>query len=297
MLAVGEPAPQQCLGNAVSVTYTLEGAAGTLTLQLSGADGVFDEDTADIGSLQATESGEIVGFIPPSAALGGMYRLRLSLNAGELVSEPTTVPFSLNPDEPPAADPESSSFFGLVGDAFSFTANAPEAASFLWEFGDGSATTSENPVALYESPGIYNVDLTATSATGCSTTEGFQVVAVTCDASIPDDASVVTDTGSMIGGGGRFETWVCDGGEVSGGSGGGYNFYLESGSEITVGSGGLFVIHAKTGSTVTYGSGGAFAILRETGVTLNNEGGGLAQIFDCPAVEFDLTSAPTPGCP
>jgi PKD repeat protein len=39
--------------------------------------------------------------------------------------------------------------------------------SFLWDFGDGTTSTDENPWHKYESEGTYNVTLTVTSKEGC----------------------------------------------------------------------------------------------------------------------------------
>jgi PKD repeat protein len=41
------------------------------------------------------------------------------------------------------------------------------AAGYLWDFGDGSVSTQQNPVHRYNSPGNYNVCLTITSTAGC----------------------------------------------------------------------------------------------------------------------------------
>jgi PKD repeat protein len=41
--------------------------------------------------------------------------------------------------------------------------------SWLWDFGDGSTSTEQNPVHTYESPGNYSVTLTVSNAFGTST--------------------------------------------------------------------------------------------------------------------------------
>lgn len=40
------------------------------------------------------------------------------------------------------------------------------AVTWLWDFGDGTTSTEQNPVHTYRSPGFYNVSLTTTSAGG-----------------------------------------------------------------------------------------------------------------------------------
>lgn len=51
-----------------------------------------------------------------------------------------------------------------------FFDNSEEAVAWYWEFGDGSSSTVQNPVKLYENPGVYNVLLVVTAASGCTDT-------------------------------------------------------------------------------------------------------------------------------
>lgn len=41
--------------------------------------------------------------------------------------------------------------------------NSLNAVSYIWDFGDGSTSTEENPLHIYEVPGIYQVSLTASN--------------------------------------------------------------------------------------------------------------------------------------
>ena len=43
-------------------------------------------------------------------------------------------------------------------------------ASWVWDFGDGSSSTLQNPVHLFSSPGLYTVNLTITNELGSNTT-------------------------------------------------------------------------------------------------------------------------------
>ena len=47
--------------------------------------------------------------------------------------------------------------------------------SFLWNFGDGTTSTLENPTHSYAAPGTYNVTFTISNALGCSSTTTYQV--------------------------------------------------------------------------------------------------------------------------
>lgn len=42
--------------------------------------------------------------------------------------------------------------------------------TWQWQFGDGSSSTVQNPVKLYDAPGVYDVQLIVTAESGCSDT-------------------------------------------------------------------------------------------------------------------------------
>ncbi|MEO5572007.1 MAG: PKD domain-containing protein [Bacteroidia bacterium] len=53
----------------------------------------------------------------------------------------------------------------------SFTNASQNTVSYLWDFGDGSTSTLENPSHIYNIPGNYTIKLTAADSSGCSGTE------------------------------------------------------------------------------------------------------------------------------
>ncbi len=55
----------------------------------------------------------------------------------------------------------------LVAD---FTDASSNAVSWLWNFGDGSTSSNQNPSHIYNLPGVYTVTLIVTNALGCSDT-------------------------------------------------------------------------------------------------------------------------------
>jgi len=61
-----------------------------------------------------------------------------------------------------------------LGTAIQFTDNSTDPAgtivSWLWNFGDGTTSTQQNPTKSYSENGFYNVSLTVTSSTGCRNT-------------------------------------------------------------------------------------------------------------------------------
>ena len=51
-----------------------------------------------------------------------------------------------------------------------FTANAPGAVAWAWDFGDGATATVANPSHVYTTPGFYDLTLVATGSNGCRDT-------------------------------------------------------------------------------------------------------------------------------
>ena len=58
-----------------------------------------------------------------------------------------------------------------------FTDNSTGAYSWLWDFGDGSTSTQQNPIHVYNSTGTYNVTLTINSGS-CATTNLVDIMDV-----------------------------------------------------------------------------------------------------------------------
>jgi len=73
-------------------------------------------------------------------------------------------------DEPDVVKPvpafSQDKFIIEAGDAVSFTDNSIDAASYLWDFGDGNSSTFANPRHTYADTGNYVVRLTITSEAG-----------------------------------------------------------------------------------------------------------------------------------
>ncbi|NOR74645.1 MAG: PKD domain-containing protein, partial [Draconibacterium sp.] len=63
--------------------------------------------------------------------------------------------------------PLSAEIFHSVDDQqVAFTALTHSATNWLWDFGDGTTSTEQNPVHVYEGAGYYSVTLTATDGSG-----------------------------------------------------------------------------------------------------------------------------------
>jgi PKD repeat protein len=57
-----------------------------------------------------------------------------------------------------------------AGETIQFTNQSEHASSYTWNFGDGLNSTLENPSHVYDTPGSYTVQLTATGQGGSNTT-------------------------------------------------------------------------------------------------------------------------------
>jgi PKD repeat protein len=65
----------------------------------------------------------------------------------------------------------------LKNNSYSFSNNSVGAISYLWDFGDGTTSTLQNPTKSYTVSGNFTVKLTATNAAGCSVTSS-QIISV-----------------------------------------------------------------------------------------------------------------------
>ncbi|MGD1958344.1 MAG: PKD domain-containing protein [Fulvivirga sp.] len=87
---------------------------------------------------------------------------------------------------------------GYVGSEFIFSDGSLNADSWLWDFGDGSTSTLENPNHIYASSGNYDVNLTINGSASTLTKEAFITV-------LPD-----VNTPYLSANGGDFESNMED---------------------------------------------------------------------------------------
>ncbi|MDB5229463.1 MAG: hypothetical protein JWN76_268, partial [Chitinophagaceae bacterium] len=68
---------------------------------------------------------------------------------------------------------------------FTFTNTSQNATNYSWDFGNGSTSTQQNPTAIFNTPGKYNIKLVATTSRGCTDSltrsEYIQVYQLTTD--------------------------------------------------------------------------------------------------------------------
>ena len=95
--------------------------------------------------------------------------------------------------EMPVADFSASTTKAKVGEKITFTdSSIGPANSWLWDFGDGTTSTEQNPVKSYKKTGTYSVTLNATNACGSDT---------------KSEKITITEGGEGGGGGGGCGCW------------------------------------------------------------------------------------------
>lgn len=99
-------------------------------------------------------------------ATWGTYTIGLVVNNG-LCSDSVSRTVTITP-VPTAAFVGQGA--GCAPFTMGFTNNSIQATSYLWEFGDGGTSTADNPIYVYNVPGVYTVTLTAFGIGGSSDT-------------------------------------------------------------------------------------------------------------------------------
>jgi PKD repeat protein len=129
--------------------------AGSFTgaLELSGTGGTPEYSYSLSGSAP-----QISGSY--SELTNGVYVVTLTDNSGCTATAEVELPFTF---QVPLVD------FNTVvsGEAVLFDNTSEFGDTYLWDFGDGTTSTDENPVHIYASPGYYTVTLSVTN--GCGT--------------------------------------------------------------------------------------------------------------------------------
>ncbi len=137
-----------------------------------------DQVTVGSGSLNNSNSVNV-------SAANGVYTITLVDNNGYTVVKNVLV----NGATAISATITASATTAEVGEDVTFTATTANAATYLWEFGDGSNSASLATTHNYNTDGVYAVKLTVSSLSGCiSNTQ--QMITVT--------AKTATGIGSLV---------------------------------------------------------------------------------------------------
>ncbi|UYZ59651.1 GEVED domain-containing protein [Hymenobacter latericus] len=155
--------------------------------------------------------------------------------------------------QPPVAE-FSSDYAGTCSSTVRFTDDSQNApTSWLWNFGDGTTSTQQNPTHTYTKSGVFDVSLTATNAFGVQTVVKRRNIALTVPC-VQYCASNGTNQGVWITNvsvsGGHFTTPFSN---TSGANSGGYGNYTREVIDLRTGLNYTLSVAASTnfGRTVT----------------------------------------------
>ena len=136
----------------------------TLSAAASGGDGVYNY-TWD----NSAGNGSSVSVNPNQSTT---YTVMVSDQCG---STPATDNVTLTVNQPVASFAYTPEMPDMYNAEVRFENQSQGVTDYLWDFGDGTTSTDENPVHLYGAPGDYQVSLTVTSAGGCTETMTYVV--------------------------------------------------------------------------------------------------------------------------
>ena len=173
-----------------SVTFTTSGAY-TLTVNKTGTgDGTITPDTGtlawfgNIGTANHDQGATVTlsASANPDSYFSGWRGLCNGNGSSCAVqmsqNESATATFSLNTSFSGSPTDGYNPFYATFTDT-----SAGNPTSWSWDFGDGSTSKLQNPVHRYESPGSYNVSLTATGPGWTATmTKNSYITVSTCNA-------------------------------------------------------------------------------------------------------------------
>jgi len=161
------------------VDFTMEAAYGSIEGFVSLIGGTGDVVDVEITAGGQTTNPDDSGYYVINNLLPGFYDVSATLNGYptghvqdvevQLLQITSNINFTLisgPPDVDFTAVPDS----GCAPIEVQFTdESTAQPTSWLWQFGDGTTNTEQNPTHLYSEPGTYTVSLTATNSTGSST--------------------------------------------------------------------------------------------------------------------------------
>lgn len=157
--------------------------------------------TWTISKASGTVNGTYLNISDSIATGGATWNATTSTNSGNNTG------WNFIGPQPPSADFSYTPASIWQSQSVSFTdtsANTP--TSWLWDFGDATTSTSQNPTHQYTTSGTYTVSLTATNGVGGDTETKTSIITVTLrtfslsfvsTASENGDSNMVSETGSL----------------------------------------------------------------------------------------------------
>jgi PKD repeat protein len=169
---VFNPTDGSLVANAGPAKSTNEGGAVTFAGSVTGGTGPFTyawdfgDNTTDTGSLTPTHT----------YANHGTYTATFTVTDALNQTSTSTTTVTVN-DVAPTAH-AGGPYNGTAGAAISFTGSATDPGAndvatlqYLWNFGDNTTSTLQNPTHTYANAGSYTVTLKVTEASGLSSTD------------------------------------------------------------------------------------------------------------------------------
>ncbi len=162
-----------CKNTALQMYFTVSGGvfdtSNVFTAQLSDSLGNFSGNITTMGFVKDSVSDSILCFIPQQVVNGSQYKIRIVSDMPPTSSLPTLA-FALN--SPEFTFKDTINYYYLPNALASFPNLGPlNGASVLWNFGDGASSTSPTPIHKYTQSGIFDVSVTVTNTSGCSTSK------------------------------------------------------------------------------------------------------------------------------
>ncbi|MEJ2455566.1 MAG: PKD domain-containing protein [Candidatus Thiodiazotropha sp.] len=212
-----------------------------------------------------------------SYASAGNYSATLTVtdNDGATDSDAATVTITQPANQPPVAE-ANGPYVALTGEAIAFSSAGSSdsdgtIASYYWDFGDGSSSTSANPAHSYASAGSYTATLTVTDDDGAM---GSDTATVTINSQPAGNQPPVADAnGPYSGTAGVAISFSSGGSSDSDGSIVGFSWSFGDGTGSS-----------QANPTHTYSAAGSYSV----SLTVTDNGG---------ATGSDITSASVAAAP
>lgn len=184
------------------------GTPGTVVSFADESTGTVDGREWDFGPLGTrVEANPMITFADP-----GTYSVRLTVRGprGESVMERENL---IEIAAAPTAGFECSSLRGFAPLTVTCTDGSEDAAEIRWNFGDGGVSSDRSPIYVFETPGTFVIEQTATSAGGVDAQQAtievipFEIVSNIAGGSAPLDVMFTVNAGSAA----SVAAWSVDG--------------------------------------------------------------------------------------
>jgi gliding motility-associated-like protein len=138
------------------------GGSASLSVNASGGNGTYNFLWTPGNNTQQNIT------VTPSSTT--VYTVTVMDACGDVVNNDVTVTVNAAPNVSFRTDPSEGCAPLCVQFRDLSTLSSGNISQWRWNFGDGDSSSGKEPIHCYQKPGIFNVDLTVTSDSGCSST-------------------------------------------------------------------------------------------------------------------------------